>query len=84
MKILQIKIILFKKLIVRFFIKIDDIDRKRRREDREKDRERYRERRDHSVEKRDRSPVRRVSPKRRKTRAVPRYMVQIPKVNLTM
>lgn len=64
----------------------DDEDRKRRREDREKDKDRVKEKRDHSVEKRDHSPSSRraASPKRRRTRVSPRYMVRIPKVTLDM
>ncbi len=56
------------------------MDRKRRREEREKEREK----RERSPEKRERSPLRRPSPKRRRARAVPRYMVQIPKIDLTL
>lgn len=59
----------------------EDNERKRRREERERDRShRPRE----SLERRDRSPIRKPSPKRRRVRAVPRYMVQIPKISLTI
>lgn len=64
----------------------NDEDRKRKRHAREMERERNpRDKKDGEiVEKRDRSVSRRSSPKRRKTRGVPRYMVQIPKVSLTL
>lgn len=58
-------------------------DHKRRREEREKDRERSHRPRE-SVEHRERSPIRKPSPKRRRVRVVPRYMVQIPKISLAM
>lgn len=65
---------------------IDDDDRRRRRDDR--DSERYRDKRDRSPERdrrdRDRSPLRKLSPKRRKVRPIPRYMVQMPKQQLTL
>uniref|UniRef100_A0A1Q3F266 Putative cell division cycle and apoptosis regulator protein 1 n=1 Tax=Culex tarsalis TaxID=7177 RepID=A0A1Q3F266_CULTA len=65
---------------------IDDEDRRRRRDDRDGDR--YRDKhRDRTPERerreRERSPVRKQSPKRRKTRPIPRYMVQMPKQLLT-
>lgn len=67
---------------------IDEIDRKKRREERERSRERRdrndRDRRDISNEKRDRSPARRASPKRRRGRGNPRYMVEIPKISLNL
>lgn len=64
---------------------IDDDDRRRRRDDRE---DRYRDKhRDRTPERerreRERSPVRKKSPNRRKTRPIPRYMVQMPKQLLT-
>lgn len=64
----------------------NDEERKRKRHAREMERERNpRDKKDGDVvEKRDRSVSRRSSPKRRKTRGVPRYMVQIPKVSLTL
>ncbi|XP_049534854.1 cell division cycle and apoptosis regulator protein 1 isoform X2 [Anopheles darlingi] len=63
----------------------DEPDRRRRREDRDGERP-YREKpRERSNEQRDkeRSP-RRSSPKRRRLRSVPRYMVQVPKHLLTI
>lgn len=63
---------------------IDDDDRRRRRDDRDGDR--YRDKhRDRTPDRRERerSPVRKLSPKRRKTRPIPRYMVQMPKQLLT-
>lgn len=64
---------------------MDELDRKRRREERDKDREKNREaRHKETVERKERSPIRRSSPKRRRTRVAPRYMVQIPKVSLTL
>lgn len=64
---------------------LDDDDRRRRRDDRE---DRYRDKhRDRTPERerreRERSPVRKKSPNRRKTRPIPRYMVQMPKQLLT-
>lgn len=64
---------------------IDDDDRRRRRDDRE---DRYRDKhRDRTPERerreRERSPLRKKSPNRRKTRPIPRYMVQMPKQLLT-
>lgn len=64
---------------------VDDDDRRRRRDDRE---DRYRDKhRDRTPERerreRERSPVRKKSPNRRKTRPIPRYMVQMPKQLLT-
>lgn len=41
----------------------------------------HREREKEQEKRDDRSPARRVSPRRR-TRPIPRYMVQIPKINL--
>lgn len=67
------------------FEEVNDEDRKRKRHAREMERERLpRDKKDDLIEKRDRSVSRRSSPKRRKTRGVPRYMVQIPKVSLTL
>ncbi|XP_055716251.1 cell division cycle and apoptosis regulator protein 1-like isoform X2 [Phlebotomus papatasi] len=60
----------------------DEDDRKRRRETRDKDK--YRERRGSTPDRRERSPPRRSPPKKRRTRAIPRYMVQVPKVSLTV
>lgn len=61
----------------------EENDRKRRREEREKDRDRSHRPRE-SLEHRDRSPIRKPSPKRRRVRVVPRYMVQVPKISLSM
>lgn len=61
---------------------IDDDDRKRRRDDRDKDKDRLKDKRDLSIDKRDHSPARRSSPKRRRT--LTRYMVQVPKVTLNL
>lgn len=59
----------------------EENERKRRREEREREKShRPRE----SLEQRERSPIRKPSPKRRRVRAVPRYMVQIPKISLTI
>ncbi|XP_031629279.1 cell division cycle and apoptosis regulator protein 1-like isoform X2 [Contarinia nasturtii] len=52
----------------------DEEERKRRKE-REREREKEQEKRE------DRSPVRKISPRRR-TRPIPRYMVQVPKITL--
>lgn len=60
---------------------LDDDDRRRRRDDRD-DRYKHRDRTPERRE-RERSPVRKQSPKRRKTRPIPRYMVQMPKQLLT-
>lgn len=65
---------------------VDDDDRRRRRDDRDGDRyrEKHRDRTpDRERRERERSPVRKQSPKRRKTRPIPRYMVQMPKQLLT-
>lgn len=62
----------------------DDDDAEERRRRREKERDRERDKREQSVERRDRSPIRRTSPKRRRARPIPRYMVQVPKVSLNM
>lgn len=66
----------------------DDAEERRRRREKERDREREKDRtkdkREQSVERRDRSPIRRGSPKRRRARPIPRYMVQVPKVSLNM
>lgn len=62
----------------------DENDAEERRRRREKERDRERDKREKSVERRDRSPIRRVSPKHRRTRPIPRYMVQVPKVSLNM
>lgn len=62
----------------------EENERKRRREDREKDRERSHIRPHDSLERRERSPIRKPSPKRRRVRVVPRYTVQIPKISLTL
>ncbi|XP_070503451.1 cell division cycle and apoptosis regulator protein 1-like isoform X2 [Chironomus tepperi] len=58
----------------------EENDRKRRREERERPRQRE------SMEIRDRtkSPIRRPSPKRRRPHNIPRYMVQIPKICLSL
>uniref|UniRef100_A0A2M4A953 Putative cell division cycle and apoptosis regulator protein 1 n=1 Tax=Anopheles triannulatus TaxID=58253 RepID=A0A2M4A953_9DIPT len=63
----------------------DEPDRRRRREDRDTDRPYREKQRERSNEHRDkeRSP-RRTSPKRRRLRSVPRYMVQVPKHLLTI
>lgn len=61
----------------------EENERKRRRDDRDKDRERSHRPRE-SLEIRERSPIRKPSPKRRRVRVVPRYMVQIPKISLTI
>uniref|UniRef100_A0A6P7GZB4 Cell division cycle and apoptosis regulator protein 1-like isoform X1 n=1 Tax=Diabrotica virgifera virgifera TaxID=50390 RepID=A0A6P7GZB4_DIAVI len=60
----------------------DEVDRKRRREDRVRDRERD----DRKSPIRKRSKSRSRSPKgvRRRPRIIPRYMVQIPKINLDL
>ncbi|XP_059611989.1 cell division cycle and apoptosis regulator protein 1-like isoform X2 [Phlebotomus argentipes] len=61
----------------------EEDEKRRRRHSREK--ERYRERRDSTPERRERSPPRRSSPPRKKrTRVIPRYMVQVPRVCLTV
>lgn len=66
---------------------IDDDDRRRRRDDRDggdRYRDKHRDRTpDRERRERERSPVRKQSPKRRKTRPIPRYMVQMPKQLLT-
>ncbi|XP_050085697.1 cell division cycle and apoptosis regulator protein 1-like [Anopheles aquasalis] len=63
----------------------DEPDRRRRREDRDAERPYREKQRERSNEHRDkeRSP-RRASPKRRRLRSVPRYMVQVPKHLLTI
>ncbi|XP_066156460.1 cell division cycle and apoptosis regulator protein 1-like isoform X1 [Euwallacea fornicatus] len=57
----------------------DEIERKRRREERMREREKEDKDRKSPVRRRSRSPK-----ARRRTRAVPRYMVQIPKINLSL
>lgn len=65
----------------------DDIEENRKRRERERardrEKERQREKQDQSSERRDRSPYRKLSPKR-KVRAIPRYLIQMPKVSLVM
>lgn len=61
----------------------EENERKRRRDDRDRDRERSHRPHD-SLERRERSPIRKPSPKRRRVRVVPRYMVQIPKISLSL
>lgn len=61
----------------------EENERKRRRDDRDRDRERSHRPRE-SLELKERSPLRKPSPKRRRVRVVPRYMVHIPKISLTM
>lgn len=57
----------------------DEIERKRRREDRIREREKDDKDRKSPVRRRSRSPK-----ARRRTRAIPRYMVQIPKITLNL
>lgn len=57
----------------------DEIDRKRRREERQREREKEEKDRKSPVRRRSRSPK-----VRRRARAAPRYMVQIPKINLSL
>lgn len=60
---------------------MQEAERKRRRDEREKERNTTRK---DTVEKRERSPIRKQSPKFRRARIVPRYMVLIPKMTLTL
>lgn len=72
----------------------NDDERRRRREkergDRERerkkegDKDRQKDKRDQSVEHRDRSPTRRTSPRRKRSRPIPRYAVQMPQIALNM
>lgn len=79
------QLVFFRDFCLQFFFSNlqEETERKRRREEREKDRERSHRPRE-SLEQRERSPVRKPSPKRRRVRVVPRYMVQIPKISLSM
>uniref|UniRef100_A0A1B0CCS2 DBC1/CARP1 catalytically inactive NUDIX hydrolase domain-containing protein n=1 Tax=Lutzomyia longipalpis TaxID=7200 RepID=A0A1B0CCS2_LUTLO len=59
----------------------DEEERKRRRE---REKEKYRERKGSTPDRRERSPRRSSPPKKRRSRAIPRYMVQVPTVSLTV
>lgn len=66
---------------------VDDDDRRRRRDDRDSDRYRDKQRErtpERDRRDRERSPVRKLSPKRRKVRPIPRYMVTMPKQLLSL
>ena len=60
---------------------MQEAERKRRRDEREKERNTTRK---DTIEKKERSPIRKQSPKFRRARVVPRYMVLIPKITLTL
>ncbi|GAB0092404.1 cell division cycle and apoptosis regulator protein 1 [Sergentomyia squamirostris] len=64
--------------------KAEEEERKRRRERELREKEKHRERKDSTPDRRERSPPRRSPPKKRRARAIPRYMVQVPKSALTV
>lgn len=62
----------------------EENERKRRRDERDRESQRSHRPPRESLERRERSPIRKPSPKRRRVRVVPRYMVQIPKISLSL